>query len=108
MPRLAKSDLDKLLGFVVTVVAPVCEEIQFRGYILRQLDAITRSPGMAIVVQAVFFVMMHGSGQGVSGYLTRFTYGVAFGLVATWRKSLWPSVIAHSLLDLTIFIVAGI
>lgn len=108
MPKLAKTDLDKLLGLVVTLVAPICEEIQFRGYILRQLDAITQNTGMAIMVQAVFFVMMHGSGQGVSGYLTRFTYGVAFGLIATWRKNLWPSITAHLLLDLTVFTVAGI
>jgi membrane protease YdiL (CAAX protease family) len=108
MPKLAKTDLDKLLGFVVSVVAPICEEVQFRGYILRQLDAITQNTGMAIVVQAVFFVMMHGSGQGVSGYLTRFTYGVAFGLIATWRKSLWPSITAHLLVDLTALTLAGI
>jgi membrane protease YdiL (CAAX protease family) len=108
MPKLAKTDLDKLLGFVVSVVAPICEEVQFRGYILRQLDAITQNTGMAIVVQAVFFVMMHGSGQGVSGYLTRFIYGIAFGLIATWRKNLWPSITAHLLVDLTALTLAGI
>jgi membrane protease YdiL (CAAX protease family) len=108
MPRLARTDLDRLLGLILTFVAPICEEIQFRGYLLRELDAITRNTGVAIVLQAAFFVMMHGSGQGISGYLTRFVYGIAFGLIAIRRNSLWPSMTAHLLVDLTVFLVAGI
>lgn len=80
------------------------EETQFRGYLLQQIVSLTQNTGAAIVIQAVIFVFIHGSGQGMSGYLTRFAFGVAFGLVAVFRKSLWPSITAHALINLMAFL----
>lgn len=107
MRPLMRTDLDHTLLLFLTFVAPICEEIQFRGYILRQLAAITRNTSLAIVVQALLFVIMHGPDQGVSGYLTRFVYGVAFGLITVRRNSLWPAIVAHFLIDMLVFMVTA-
>jgi membrane protease YdiL (CAAX protease family) len=104
-PEIAKSGFDRVLELTTYVVVSFCEEIQFRGYFLRQLVALTCSTNLAIVLQALFFVFMHGSGQGLSGYLARFVFGGAFGLIAIQRKSLWPSITAHLLINITAFIV---
>ncbi|HWG20803.1 MAG TPA: CPBP family intramembrane glutamic endopeptidase [Terracidiphilus sp.] len=104
-PRLAKTDIDHFLLLLGYVIASIGEEIQFRGYFLQQLAVYTRSTGAAVALQAVFFVFAHGSGQGLSGYLTRFAIGIAFGLAAVHRKSLWPSMTAHLLINITVFIV---
>lgn len=104
-PRLAKTNFDHLMEFLAYGVASVCEEIQFRGYFLQQFLALTRNPGWAVVFQAVFFVFMHGAHQSLAGYLSRFLFGVAFGIVALSRKSLWPSMTAHFLIDVTAFAV---
>jgi membrane protease YdiL (CAAX protease family) len=102
-PELAKTDFDRSLELIMYFVVSICEEIQFRGYFLRQLVTLTSSTGMAVTLQAVIFVFMHGSSQGASGYLTRFGFGLAFGLVAVLRRSLWPSITAHLLINITAF-----
>jgi membrane protease YdiL (CAAX protease family) len=104
-PELAETNFSHVLELIMYIVVSFCEEIQFRGYFLQQLASFTQSSGMAIVLQAIFFVFMHGSGQGVSGYLTRFSFGVAFGLITILRKSLWPSITAHLLINITAFVV---
>ena len=102
----AKTDIDHFFLLIAYIVASISEEIQFRGYFLQQLAVYTRSTGSAIVLQAVFFVFMHGLDQSVSGYLTRFAIGIVFGIAAINRKSLWPSITAHLLINITVFIVA--
>lgn len=105
-PQLAKTGFDRLVGLVAISVASICEEIQDRGYFLQQFLALTRNTGFAVVLQAIWFVMGHGLDQGLAGYLARFVIGVAFGAVAIHRDSLWPSVIAHSLINIVAFIAA--
>ena len=100
-----KTGLDHLLLLVVYIVGSISEEIEFRGYFLQQLAVLTRSTSVAVVLQGIFFVFVHGPGQGLAGYLTRFAIGIALGLVAVARKSLWPSMTAHLLINMTVFIV---
>jgi membrane protease YdiL (CAAX protease family) len=103
-PELAKTAIDRIVGFITIGVVSFCEEIQDRGYFLQQFFAITRNTGFAVILQAILFVLGHGLHQGLSGYLTRFVIGVAFGVIAITRDSLWPSAIAHTLINFTAFI----
>ena len=71
----------------------------FRGYLQKQFQAMTGSDGGAVVFQAIVFGIGHLY-EGV-GPVARITlFGVLFGLLALWRKSLRPGMIAHARSDI--------
>ncbi len=85
------------------------EEIVFRGFLLGRFraafsskpDAVKRftPPDLAAVaLQAICFGLGHGY-QGVMGFVQTGMVGLAFGLIAVWRKSIWPVVFAHLSID---------
>jgi membrane protease YdiL (CAAX protease family) len=87
----------------LSVSAGVCEEVVFRGYFQRQFAALTRSQWLALALQALLFGVAHGY-QGLASCAKITVYGVLFGLLALWRRSLRPGIMAHALTD----ILAGI
>ncbi|MBZ5688613.1 MAG: CPBP family intramembrane metalloprotease [Acidobacteriia bacterium] len=74
----------------VALSAGFCEELAFRGYLQKQFQAITGSAGLAVLFQSIAFGIGHLY-EGV-GPVARITL---FGLLAIWRKSLRPGMIAH-------------
>jgi membrane protease YdiL (CAAX protease family) len=83
----------------VALSAGFCEELAFRGYLQKQFQAITGSAGWAVLIQAIVFGIGHLY-EGV-GPVARITlFGVLFGLLALWRKSLRPGMIAHAWSDI--------
>jgi membrane protease YdiL (CAAX protease family) len=78
--------------------AGFCEEFVFRGYVQRQLLALSRSTLIAILGQAVLFGVMHAY-QGWRPVAQIIVIGVLFGVLATWRKTLRVGMIAHAWLD---------
>jgi membrane protease YdiL (CAAX protease family) len=85
-------------GFIVVVIAPIAEEIFFRGYLLEQLKKLTPS-GIALVIQSSFFAFTHLFYRGIFISILVFLYGLIFG---SWRikfKSLVPIILAHILLN---------
>jgi uncharacterized protein len=93
---LAPHSLQALGVFVLlSTVAGFVEEILFRGYLQRQFAAMTGSAYVAIVLQAVVFGAGHGY-EGTRRMILIFVYGLMFGLLAFWRKSLRPGMMAHA------------
>ena len=93
---LAPHSLTALGVFVLlSTVAGLVEEIVFRGYFQRQFAAITGSAYVAIALQAVVFGAGHGY-EGSRRMIIIFVYGMMFGLLARWRKSLRPGMMAHA------------
>jgi len=80
---------------LLSTVAGFVEEIIFRGYLQRQFLAITGSAYAAIALQAVVFGAGHGY-EGTRRMILIFVYGMMFGLLAQWRKSLRPGMMAHA------------
>jgi membrane protease YdiL (CAAX protease family) len=79
---------------VLAIAAGFCEEIIFRGYLLRQFTAWTGSVATGIALQAIIF----GSGhiyQGAKGVVVITIYGALFGILAAMRKSLRPGMMQH-------------
>jgi uncharacterized protein len=74
-----------------------CEELTFRGYLIRQFSAWTGSRVLAIVLQGVVFVLAHGYYQKVM--IVIMVQGWLLGLLAYWPKSLRPGMLAHGLQD---------
>jgi CAAX protease family protein len=87
-----------IVYLVVSLTAGICEEIVFRGYLQKQFTAVTRSAVAGLLIQGVIFGVGHGY-QGIKHVPVIALYGCLFGLLAQWRRSLRPGIIAHFLQD---------
>jgi uncharacterized protein len=95
---LPQTPSEKILWVLLALTAGFCEEVIYRGYFLRQFSALTRSFAGGIVLQAVVFGLSHGY-QGWKMMLIITVEGTCFGLLARWRRSLRPGILAHALQD---------
>jgi membrane protease YdiL (CAAX protease family) len=53
---------------------------------------------VAIILSSAMFAAGHAY-QGALGLVQTFAAGAAFAVLTTWRKSIWPSIIAHISID---------
>lgn len=90
--------LEMALFLAVAGTAGICEEIIFRGYLQKQFAAWSGRMGVAVVAQAVIFGLGHIY-QGWQMVPVLGVYGLMFGALAWWRKSLRPGIFAHVLHD---------
>lgn len=90
---------DRIAWVPVAMVAGFCEEIIYRGYLLRQFQAFAGSVVAAITLQAVVFGAGHFY-QGWKAATIAMGYGLIFGVLAAWRRSVLPGAIAHTGVDL--------
>jgi membrane protease YdiL (CAAX protease family) len=81
---------ESVLWVALSMSAGFAEEIAFRGYLQRRIG---------IIGQAIVFGVVHGY-QGIYSVVRIAMYGLLFGLVAHWRKSLVPGMIAHAWTDI--------
>jgi len=88
-----------LLWVGLSVSAGICEELVFRGYFQKQFEAFTGSRWIALFLQAALFGTAHGY-QGLEACFRIAVYGAMFGLLALWRGSLRPGMIAHTGTDI--------
>ena len=99
---LPRTDEERHVFGVLSVAAGFGEEIAYRGYAIPVLAPLLGVPGAAVLTSAVFGVL-----HGYQGALGIFRTGVMGGMLA-WgflaSGSLWPPIIAHTLIDL----VAGL
>ncbi len=83
------------------VMAPVLEELMFRGFLYRHLRELTGDLGRfwSFVISAltVSFVFAVIHPQGVLGIPMLMALAFAFALLREWRGSLVPCMIAHAL-----------
>jgi membrane protease YdiL (CAAX protease family) len=89
------SYLELAVWFCLSVTAGFCEEIIFRGYLQRQLATFCKSTVIGVLLSAVIFGASHGY-EGVARMLLIGIYGLMFGLLAWWRNSLRPGMMAHA------------
>jgi hypothetical protein len=92
------TNLEVALWILVALTAGVCEEALFRGYLQRQFIAFTGSVPAGLTLSAIVFGAGHIY-QGVRAAALIAIYGLMFGLLAEWRKSVRPGMIAHAWQD---------
>ena len=95
---LPQSAAEIAVYLLVVLTAGFCEELIFRGYLQRQFTALTRREWGGITLQAIAFGAAHGY-QGWKYMLLIAVFGVMFGLLAHWRRSLRPGMLAHAIQD---------
>ena len=83
----------------LSLSAGICEEIVFRGYLQRQLAALSGSTSLAILGQAMVFGVGHGY-EGVGAVIRIVVYGLAIGVLAQWRGNIRAGVLAHAAWDI--------
>jgi uncharacterized protein len=88
----------RLAWFWVAALVGLSEELVYRGYLQRQLGAMSGQVPFGIVVQAMLFGIAHGE-QGPWAVARFALYAVVLGWVTTARRSLLPSVMCHIAID---------
>ncbi|HWC98144.1 MAG TPA: type II CAAX endopeptidase family protein [Candidatus Sulfopaludibacter sp.] len=91
---LPRTPLEMAAWVALCVTAGICEEAVFRGYLQPQFGGLTGSSAAGILLSAVIF----GAGHAYQGWRSAVLiacYGAMFGLLAKWRRTTRPGMIAH-------------
>jgi membrane protease YdiL (CAAX protease family) len=88
----------QVLWVCLSLAAGIGEELVFRGYLQRQLSALTGRVGLAIVLQAVVFGLGHVY-EGQAAVMRIVLIGLIFGIVAAWRGNIRACIVAHVTID---------
>lgn len=96
---LPSTEAERLTWLLVAPCVGFCEEVVYRGYLRVQLEAITGSRALGVLLQAVLFGAAHLD-RGLAFGARAAIYGVIFGVLAEARRSLWPGIACHASLDL--------
>jgi membrane protease YdiL (CAAX protease family) len=80
-----------LMGFAAVVVAPLCEELLFRGFLYPVAKKFT-GPWLAAFSSALFFASAHGN---LSALLPLFILGLLLVLIYEKTGSLWAPIAVH-------------
>lgn len=94
-----------LLAIVVWVClslsAGICEEIVFRGYLQRQLAALTGKVVLAILIQGAVFGIGHAY-EGIGAVVHIVAHGLVLGLLAWWRGTIRAGIVEHAGWDILV------
>jgi membrane protease YdiL (CAAX protease family) len=77
----------------IGVIAPICEEALFRGFLYPSLRRVMNVP-LAMLLSASLFSLAH---LDVGAMLPLFALGCVFAFVVEKTKSIVPSIVAHGL-----------
>ncbi|MGD0367324.1 MAG: type II CAAX endopeptidase family protein [Acidobacteriaceae bacterium] len=95
---LPHSALEILVWIATSITAGVCEEMAFRGYLQRQIHALTGSVVVAVLGQGVVFGLFHLY-QGWKNVVVISVLGALYGALAAWRRNLRANIIVHAWTD---------
>ena len=95
---LPHTAFEMALWVLLSMIAGVCEEAVFRGYLLRQFTALTNSAPVGILVSSIAFGAAHLY-QGWSRAVVIALSAILFGVAAQWRGTPRPGMFAHALQD---------
>jgi membrane protease YdiL (CAAX protease family) len=91
--------LEIIVWIGVSVTAGFCEEVIFRGYFQKQFGALLNFAWGGIIVQGMIFGGAHAY-EGWQQMIRIAVFGIMFGILAHWRKSLRPGMMAHAAQDI--------
>jgi membrane protease YdiL (CAAX protease family) len=80
--------------------AAAYEEVVFRAYLIARLSLVLRRPAWAVLLAAALFALAHG--YPPNSTLTVFVFGVVYGFVYLWSRSLPRLVFAHWIYNLAV------
>jgi len=104
---LPHAGVEIALWIALSITAGICEETIFRGYLQRQFIALTKNVPTGIFLSAAAFGLAHAY-QGSRMVILIGLYGAMFGILAHWRGSVRPGMIAHAWQDSLNGVLAGL
>lgn len=104
---LPQSKLEISLWVMLSLTAGFCEEAIFRGYLQRQFISWTGNLSAGVVLSALIFGAAHIYG-GVKAAIVIGVYGLLFGLLSQWRRSLLPGMMTHAWHDTVAGLALGL
>ena len=87
--------------FVIAVLAPVCEEVVFRGAVLRAL--LRYRPWVAIVLSSLCFALVHGNPAQMPH---AFLMGLLLGWLFVRTHSVLPGIVLHVVNNAAAYLMA--
>lgn len=87
---------------IIGIMAGVCEELLFRGALLRILISCGSKPHAAVWISAIIFSAIHFQ---FFGFVPRMLLGAFFGYLMIWSGSVWLPIAAHTLNN-TLYVLA--
>lgn len=96
---LPKSVPEVSVWIATCITAGICEEMVFRGYLMRQFHALAGSIALAIAGQGAVFGLFHWY-QGWKNVVVISVLGVLYGMLAAWRGNLRANIVAHAWSDI--------
>jgi membrane protease YdiL (CAAX protease family) len=104
---LPHGGIETILWTVTSVSAGICEESLYRGYLQQQFKAVTKNVPLGILLSAVAFAAAHAY-QGLRGAILIGIGASLSGILAHWRKSVRPGMIAHAWNDFFAGVLASL
>lgn len=103
------SPLIAILAALVTLLALIlnsfAEEFAMRSVLMTRIIRLTGSAVSGVLISTLIFASYHVY-QGVYGVVSAFSFGLSYALVFAHTKSIWPAVIAHTLINILVFFTA--
>jgi len=89
-----------IIIFMASLVAGICEEIGFRGYMQAPLEE-RYGPAVGITIASIMFTVFHLNQAWAGPVLFQiFAISTLFGILAYASGSLIPSIIGHTIMDI--------
>src|ERR1700728_1530956 len=87
----------------VSITAGVCEEVWYRGFLIRYLSDFPWHAGLltALGISSIAFGMAHGY-QGLAGILGTALLGAFMAVIFVVTGSLWLPIALHAIIDLRV------
>lgn len=103
---LPHTPVERLFWAAFALAAGVCEEVVYRGYLLRQFRSLTRSSIAALILQALCYALVHLA-LPIEMLVGVAMLGLLLGAIALWQKSLVPGMILHVAVGLVAMVQPG-
>ncbi len=85
-----------MMVFVLTIIAPVGEELLFRGFLQKFLEDHWKDITRAVLVTSLFFALIH---LNPFWAIQIYILGVVLGYVAWRTQSVYPSLVFHGVIN---------
>jgi membrane protease YdiL (CAAX protease family) len=92
---LPRSVPEILVWIAVSVTAGICEELAFRGFLQRQIHALSGNIIVAVAAQGLVFGLFH-SYQGWRNVVVISVLGALYGALAAWRRNVRANIVVHA------------
>ncbi len=91
--------LDAATLLAVVFIAPVGEELLFRGYLQKKFGSLSKNGLLGVLLASALFAALHAGFGSVSELLGAFTAALLLGEFVRKNRVILPAIVAHALVN---------